>query len=597
MMHYRTFLAAMLVSSQTLWAQEGDKTPSLAGENAYFVAHRFRMPQARSHFEREDLTWMYRPNALSTLNERVPGLMAPERSVMGYGTGVTTSNLFSIRGIGGADRTRLFVDGMPTYTGVYGQNAANAMMAMMADGAEVVRGPEGSFVGNGGMAGSINLLSRQRTESGEETTAEINTGSYGTMQVTAHSSVKVANFFASAGALLGRTDGHRSDTRFMQEGGFAKAGVNVGKHWQLQGLALLSYCEDSNPGSLRQIWENKDIKGRTGLAHVSLYNSYDRSHGAARVYFNFGRDGVSRGWRLGATLQQTFPLGPATTLSLAADYSGWDNSIRYSSIPQDSLRRKEHELGFRAQARHQLLNCLSLYGAIRFDSHSRMGSEWSPCMGAELALPFKLRLTGNISKGHRNPTLAEQFVYNAENRSLQAERLTNYEVAVRQSLLGGRMRWAVTAFYLRASRLMEMTRVNDRWQAWNTGQAEHGGLEAEVNVMPFDWLGVHANYSVMGTSRARLLAPKHKFFMEGDVLFWRFQLSAGLQYLGGLHTMAGNTEATEYATLVNLAFTYHTLSVFHVFLRADNLLGQRYSLANGISMPKATVMIGAGVNL
>lgn len=90
--------------------------------------------------------------------------------------------------------------------------------------------------------------------------------------------------------------------------------------------------------------------------------------------------------------------------------------------------------------------------------------------------------------------------------------------------------------------------------------------------------------------RPVIAAPEHKLYAEGQFSGGRWLAATGVEYIAGLYTST-EPEKKESFVLWNLRGSFRALS----WLRADNLLAQKYEINAGYPMPRATVM--AGVNL
>ncbi len=552
------------------------------------------LPIATATVDRTELTADHRTNILPTLCEQVPGLMVAERSTLGFGIAPTGSGQLKVRGLGGSSGVMLTMDRIPLNTMPYGTALPDALLTMMAEQVEVVRGPSAAQYATGAMAGAINLQTRMREKTGHDTEIDLQAGSYGTMQATAQTSLRLGMIWGAAGAQLSRSDGHNADNKFMQQAGFAKIGANLGKHWQLMGNGYLTYFENSSPASLRQVWQQKDTDMRNAMLGISLFNHYERSKGAVRGYYNWGEIDASSGYQAGLLVNQDYALGKNSRIEMGIDYTQSAGDIQKE---ESRTRKEDHELALYAHYEHRLLRFLSLNASLRYAHHSRMGSEWTPRAGASLHLPFGLTATASISKGHRNPTMGEQLLYDIPDGKLHAERLVNYEAGVEQSLLKGKIRWSLSAFHLKASNLIATAHDGETWKAWNTDATRHNGIEAYLNIKPLDMLHINANYSYLAMEQAQQLAPRHKAYVGASARIWHLNVSGGLQYIGQLCTTPGDDRNTENITLLHLTVGYKLLGLLNFYIKGDNLLGQSYHLLPGYPMPKATVMAGVSVKL
>ena len=87
-------------------------------------------------------------------------------------------------------------------------------------------------------------------------------------------------------------------------------------------------------------------------------------------------------------------------------------------------------------------------------------------------------------------------------------------------------------------------------------------------------------------------APKYKGYVGTNLSYGKFRLHAGLTQVCDLYTQTGENERTENFTLLNASASYQLLKPLRLWLRADNLLAQRYEYISGMPMPRTTFMAG-----
>ena len=93
-----------------------------------------------------------------------------------------------------------------------------------------------------------------------------------------------------------------------------------------------------------------------------------------------------------------------------------------------------------------------------------------------------------------------------------------------------------------------------------------------------------------------MASPEHKLHVGAAFARGRWNVSTGVQYVGGLYTevkVNGSGRSTQ--ELWNLRGSFRVCKVVELFVRGENLLAQRYEINAGYPMPKATVL--GGVNL
>ena len=98
--------------------------------------------------------------------------------------------------------------------------------------------------------------------------------------------------------------------------------------------------------------------------------------------------------------------------------------------------------------RQDINSWLSLDAGIRVDHHSHVGTEWIPQGGLAFHLPENAELKAMVSKGYRNPTIREMYMFAPANPELKPEKLVNYELSYSQRLLEGALFYGMNLYYI-----------------------------------------------------------------------------------------------------------------------------------------------------
>ncbi len=570
------------------------------------------LPMTISVIGNKALNAAYRGNVLPTLTEQVPGLFVTSRSMLGYGVSTGAAGGIKVRGIGSSADLLVLVDGLPQYAGLYGHPIADAYQTMLADKVEVLRGPASMIYGSNAMGGVVNIVTRQMPHDGANTNINLQGGSYGTFEATAVNRLRRGGFSSVAGVNYGRTDGHRPRSAFEQVSGFVKIGYDFTKNWSLTGDVNVTYFESSNPGEVSNPMIDNDMMITRGMAAISLTNEYDATSGALRVFYNWGHHHINDGYHPGGTPRTAYYLhddcmggfsayqswrmftGNRTTAGVDFRHFGghaWNKAMADGSVSEIAKRSVNEVAGY-VDFRQDLAPWLIFDAGLRWNHHAVSGSEWVPQGSLTLLLPRNATLRAIVSKGFRNATLRELYMYRPANSYLKPERMMNYEIAYRQHLLGGRLMAGVNVFYLNAQNMIQTQMVDGRPLNVNTGETENAGFELEGAWRINACFTVNGNYSYLHMSHPQLSAPEHKLWMGGTWQQHRFSLNTGLQYVAGLYTATGANEKKECFVLWNATANYRVAKGVCAFVKGENLLAQSYQTVAGFPMPKATVMAG-----
>lgn len=573
------------------------------------------LTQTITSVDRETLTENYRASLLPTLTEQVPGLFSTTRGLLGYGVN-TGAGTLKVRGVGGMASLLVLVDGQPQYAGLMGHPIPDQYQTLLAERVDVVRGPASMLYGSNAMGGVVNIVTRRQHHEGWENNVQLQGGSYGTLEAAATSRFRSGRFSATGAYNFGRTDGHRANSAFEQHTGFLKLGYELARHWNLEGEADVTYFKASNPGTTAAPLLDNDQEITRGMAALALQNHYAKADGALRAYYNWGHHHINDGYSPGGTprdvryihddlvagisLYETarFIEGNHTTFGFDYKHFGGEAFNRNVATQEhilltgtDGTEFTRDEVAGYVDVRQDLLAWLSLEAGLRLDHHSRAGSELVPQGGLLFRLPREATLRATVSKGFRNPTIREMYMFPAKNDELQPERLMNYELAYRLPLLRGKLHVGANVFYLKAENLITQIRVDGRPHNVNSGSLENSGFELNADYKPCHCLRLNANYAFLHMSKAQEAAPEHKLYVGGSYTRQKWAVSSGIQYVAGLHTALGSEE-TESFLLWNATASCRPLSWMTCFVRGENLLAQRYEVLSGYPMPRATVMAG-----
>lgn len=579
------------------------------------------VPQTVTVVGRERLTEHYRSSLLPTVAEQVPALFITTGNILGYGVN-TGMGTIKVRGIGGMASLLVLVDGQPQYAGLMGHPIADSYQTLMADRIEVVSGPASMLYGSNAMGGVMNIVTRQAESKGWHGSFMAKGGSYGTAETGLDVQMRRRKLSLAAGYSFGRTDGVRSNSDFQQHSGFLKLGYDFSNHWKGAIDGSMTYFKASNPGPVDAPLLDNDQEITRYLGALRLDNRYDMADGSLRLYYNGGHHHINDGYSPGGTPRpvryihndyvagvsafETLRLfeGNHLTLGFDAKHFGGEAYNRNVSTREhiqltktEGTEFKEDELSGYADMRQDIGRYVTLEAGLRFDWHSRTGSEWVPQGSVTFHLTTQGQLRFLVSKGFRTPTLRELYMFPPQNAGLEPERIMNYEVSMRQPLMQGRMHLGGNVFYLKAENLITTTRVGGRPQNVNTGQTENCGFELLFDYVPVCGLRLDANYAFLHTTRLLEGAPKHKLHFGVRYDYKRFTVSTGVQYVAGLHPSTDAADGKQNFVLWNATLNYRPLQWLTVFAQGENLLAQRYETVSGYPMPRATFMGGLKIEL
>ncbi len=610
-------LLAAIAASTVAYAGQNEVTDSLdlqgvvvtGTRNATDVRH---LPMTVTVIGREKLTEQHQTNILPTVMQQVPGLFLTQRSMMGYGVSGGAAGGINLRGVaGGSGQLLVLIDGHPQYQGIYGHPISDSYQTHMADRVEVLRGPASVLYGSNAMGGVLNIVTRGMHVDGVRTNIQVGAGSYGTLQTEASNQLRSGKFASTVAAQYGRSDNHRPRMGFEQYGGYVKLGYDFNAHWNAYVDADITHFNASHPGATTEPLYDADQWITRGVVSAALENHYNHTSGALSAYSNFGRHKIDDGTTdpakptaryfrskdalMGVSWYQSAQLFEGNRLTAGVDYQHIYGNAYYTSKETGEVMETKNkqsgesyrnEIAGYVDFRQDLLDWLTVDAGIRLDHHSVTGSEWIPQAGIVVRPVSTGEIKAMASKGFRNPTMREMYLYPPSNTELEPERLWSYELSWRQRL--GAFSYGANVFYIKGDNMIQTIQKKNV----NTGAIENYGAELEADWRLNNHLSLSTNHSFLHMENKVVAAPEYKGFLGAHYRLDRLSVIAGLQYLHHLYTEVGQNETTENVCLLNATVNYAATKNISLWLRGENLLAQSYELNLGYPMPRATFMGG-----
>ena len=626
------FFTGCLISAVSLQAQTGKDSTKVARSYAINevvvtgtrsetdVRH---LPMTVSVVGRPQLEASQQTSVLPVLNSQVPGFFSTSRGVMGYGVATGASGQMSLRGIGGPAQAGLpttgllvLIDGHPQYMGLMGHPIADAYQTMMAERVEVLRGPASVLYGSNAMGGVINIVTRKMQEDGIRTNINIGAGSYGSIQTEATNRIRKGRFSSTVTASYNRTDGHRADMAFEQYGGYAKLGYDFTDNWKVWGDVNVTRFNATNPGSVMKPYIDNDQRITRGMTSFALENYYEKTSGALSFFYNWGDHWINDGYQpggeplqyrfnsndqmLGVSWYQSVQLFQGNRLTVGADYfhfggEAWNQF--FDGHRETSANKSLNEVAGYVDFRQDIAAWLTLDAGARVDYHSQTGTEFIPQVGLAFHLPENAEIKAMASKGFRNPTIREMYMFPPQNPDLKPEKLWNYELSFSQRLMDNRLSYGLNVFYINGENLIiRLPNPNGSGMLnQNSGEIENWGAEANVGYQFNPVWSVMANYSWLHMENPVLASPEHKLYGGVNFRKGRWSASTGIQYVKGLYTDL-DAATKENFVLWDMQGSFKATNYLSFYVRGENLLAQRYEINEGYPMPKATFMGGVNIN-
>lgn len=576
------------------------------------------LPQTITVVGRDKLTENERVSVLPTLMEQVPGLMLTSRGVLGYGVSGGGSGGMMLRGISsGAGQVMVLIDGHPQYNGIYGHSISDAYQTMMAERVEVLRGPASLLYGSNAMGGVVNIVTRSMNTDGSRAYVNLGAGSWGTFQSEAGYGMRRGKLRINASAQYSRSDNHRPHMGFEQYGGFAKVQYDLNANWRLFADADITHFNASYPGTVTAPMLEADQWITRGTVTAGIENHYKRTSGRLSLYDSFGRHKLNDGYNamngspqtrlfrsndalMGVSWYQSAVLWEGSRLTVGFDYQNIYGHAYYTSREtgevletqnKQSGEERNHEIAGYADIRQDIFSWLTAEAGLRYDHHTVTGSEWIPQMGIVIRPLRNGELKLMASKGFRNPTMREMYLYPPSNTDLEPEQMWSYEVSWKHRLLSRRLHYGVNLFYIDADNIIQTVNRKNV----NTGALRNKGAEIELQYHINRHWSINTNHSWLDMRYPVVSAPKYKGYLGASMSYGRWSGSAGLMQVCGLYTTVGENSTTEDFTLLNATVGYTASKHARLWIKGENLLAQKYEYMAGMPMPRATFMCGVNV--
>ena len=554
------------------------------------------VPMSVSVISRQQISESDESALLPVLNGRVPGLFVTERGITGFGVSDGGTGQITMRGIGGDPTTGVLVliDGHPQYMGIFGHPLSDAYIASDVEKVEVIRGPASILYGSNAMGGVINIITKKQNQENFHGDARIMYGSYNTQKYLASGGYKKDKFSVFVSYNHDQTDGHRPHSDFKIDNGYIKLGYDINDHLKTSTDFSLAKFKTTDPGpdTINAVpGVSQDIT--RGYWAFSIDNNYQKFSGTAKVFYNFGKHNFSDGFKstdanYGVNISESVNLFKGNNISVGGDYTNYGGKATESNAYID-VDTTVYEIGAYAFVQQRLFDKLTLNAGIRLQNNEVYGNIWIPAGGFAYNISSLTTWKASIGKGFRSPTLREFFMWN-HNPNLNPETVMNYETSIGQAFFNRKLNIELTGFIVKGNNLII---TGNMGQLYNGGKINNKGIEFSANALPVDNLSLNLTYSYIDMENPVFATPKNHLFVSGSYKVNKIQLSASVQHIDHLNTVAdGSAPHFENYTLVNAKISYKAGKYVELFVSGDNLFNEKYETLRYYTMPGTTFFGG-----
>jgi iron complex outermembrane receptor protein len=509
-----------------------------------------------------------------------------------------------VGGIGPNNQILVLIDGHPQYMGIFGHPLPDAYVASDIEKVEVVKGPASVLYGSAAMAGVVNIITRQLHTEGASLSARVSYGSFNTQKYMVNGGYRGKKFGVFASLNRDHTDGERDSSVFDITNGFVKAIWEPSSHFSVSANLMAAAFTSQDPGPVfnpRPFWV--DIKrGQTAL---SMENKFDKTRGGFTLFYNFGKHVLADGWhsrdgQAGVSLYQGINLFAGNRITAGVDYKN-TGGIGSSGMNKDKWLSMDETAGY-LFVQQQLFAQINLSGGLRYENNSIYGAEWVPQAGATWTPDYRTAFRVNASKGFRNPTIMELYLF-APNPELKPERLWNYEAGIMQKWMNGKINTELTYFMLEGSNFIQVLpnpNPPPPMKRQNAGSIKNRGLEFLMKGAVPDHFTWRLGYSYLHMDNPVLAAPQHQILYG---IMWKnekFSVSLDGKTIGGLYTQLptdSDAGTKQNFTILNIRASYQMVKYTEVFVTGRNILNQDYEIFKGYPMPGINFIAGITFDL
>jgi outer membrane receptor protein involved in Fe transport len=518
----------------------------------------------------------------------VPSAYVTRRGILGLGLG--TSGMLTLRGLGGSPTTELLVvvDGRPDFMGLMGHPLPDFYTLTNVGGLSVTEGPASVLYGSNAMAGAIEVKPI-RPLAGVHTSLIASLGSYYTGQYRLTNGARLGRWFYNLTAGLGHTNGARPNSAFRAQDGTLALGYDLSERWRtsLEGRYGHFFVED--PGTVEDPVPGQWSRVGRGGFSWNLDNTGSRTWGLARVYSSFGHNMIYDGWRsvdnsVGVRVVQSFLVASQVTVDGGTDIIHYGGSGRDISADYNYGEFHINDYAGFSRVRYTATRKLLLNAGVRYDDNSHSGDIVVPEFGATYRLTEKYSVSASVSRGFRNPTIRELYLFPAPTPTLQPERMWNYQATFQARPISKVLAW-VTGYYSSIDNLIVTTGYWPNMQLQNTGAAINKGLEAHARWQPVRRASLNGAYAYLHSTNLAPYSPQNRLIYSLDLDAKRVFFSLGGSTVGRTYSGTGQTLPVGQYTLANVKCTVPVGERASLFVMVDNLFNRRYEVISGYRMP------------
>ena len=287
---------------------------------------------------------------------------------------------------------------------------------------------------------------------------------------------------------------------------------------------------------------------------------------------------------VGARVQQSFLVAPRVTLEAGTDIIRYGGSARSISTGYQFGEFHINDYAGFSRARYAVTKNLQLNAGFRYDYNSHSGGIAVPEFGATYRFRENYSISTAVTRGFRNRTIRELYLFPAPTPTLQPERMWNYQATFQARPARTMLAW-VTGYYANIDNLIVVTGFWPNLKLQNTGTAINKGLEGHVRWQSVRRASFNAAYAHLHSTNLAPYSPENRLTYSLDLDATRLFFSLGGNTVGRTYSAAGQRSPVGPYTVATLKCTAPVGEHMSFFVLVDNLFNRRYEVLSGYVMP------------
>ncbi|MFC2084352.1 TonB-dependent receptor [Bacteroidota bacterium] len=534
-----------------------------------------------------------------SIGEISPGIFVTQRTSLGFGIGPGSAGDVTIRGIGGSPNTQILVliDGNPQYMGLMGHPLSDVYSTDKIEEIHVIKGPASAIYGSNAFGGVIDLKTRKPKNNGLNLALKSFIGSFNTQKYHIGSTYKSEKLSLLFSFRREHSDGHRKNSEFELNNWNLNSEYILNDKVSLSAAFVLDDYSVYDPGTEESPKIDNWADVLRGNSTITLKNWFTTLGGELNLFYNFGEHEIYDGFRssdnnIGIRLYQNFSLFNGNVISVGIDHKAYGGKAKNRESGISFGRHYLNELAGYINFNQDLIDDLSMNAALRIENNSKFGNIFVPQMGVIYSVGQLTRLKILISKGFRNPTIRELYLFPFPSPNLIPESVWNYEVSISTSVLNS-VDFNFTTYYLEGENIIQVEGVPPNLTYSNSGDLINKGFESALQWSLYDNLRLNISYSFIDPDKITMGFPQNKLNVSSNLKIDNLDVQISLQYNKKIY--GGNNFINRLSdfTLLSFKSSYKIIKQLLVYFSGENILDRDYRIINGYPMPGISLEFGA----